>query len=105
MERAYIPMSVWLFRPIRGHARCAGHPRFCTCKSTRSRPVEHPDQWSRQERRFLRSSLRQWRLAVLGLVAVPSALLIRPDGYVAWASNDGLAEGTAMSSDTKTAVA
>jgi hypothetical protein len=46
---------------------------------------------------------------VLGLVAVPSALLIRPDGYVAWASsdgsNDGLAEATAMRLDTKTAVA
>lgn len=52
---------------------------------------------------------RQWRLPVLGLVPVPAALLIRPDGYVAWASSeasiDGLAEATAMWSDTKTAVA
>ena len=42
---------------------------------------------------------------MLGLVAIPSALMIWPDGYAAWASNDGLAEATAMWSDTKTAVA
>jgi FAD binding domain len=38
----------------------------------------------------------QWRLPVLGWRPVPPALLIRPDGYVAWASprgsDDGLAE-------------
>jgi hypothetical protein len=56
---------------------------FGSSKPTRFRPVERPDQRSRQEHRFLRSSLRQWRLPVLGLVAVPSALLIRLDGYVA----------------------
>ena len=71
--------------------------------------MERPDQRSRQERRFPTSSLRQGGLPVLGLVAVPSVLLIRPDGYLAWAasdgSNDGLAEATAMWSDTKTAVA
>jgi hypothetical protein len=45
------------------------------------------------------SPTRQWRLPVLGWVPVPSALLIRPDGYVAWvssdASTDGLAEAAA----------
>jgi hypothetical protein len=82
---------------------------FGSSKPTRFSPVERPDQRSRQELRFPRSSLRQWRLAVLGLVAVPSALLIRPDSYVAWTSSDGsnhgLCEATAMWSDTKTAVA
>jgi 3-(3-hydroxy-phenyl)propionate hydroxylase len=37
-----------------------------------------------------------WELPVLGAVAAPAAVLIRPDGYVAWATpsdapgNDGL---------------
>lgn len=35
-----------------------------------------------------RSAVRQWRLPALGWIPVPSALLIRPDGYVAWASTD-----------------
>jgi hypothetical protein len=26
----------------------------------------------------------QWELPVLGVVAAPTAVLIRPDGYVAW---------------------
>ena len=38
---------------------------------------------------------RQWRLPVLGWVPVPSALLIRPDGYVAWVSSDGSTDGLA----------
>jgi hypothetical protein len=62
---------------------------FGSSEPTRSRPVERPDQRSRQDRRFPTSSLRQWRLPVLGLVAVPSVLLIRPDGYVARAFGDG----------------
>ncbi|HEY3504121.1 MAG TPA: FAD-dependent monooxygenase [Actinocatenispora sp.] len=30
-----------------------------------------------------------WRLPVLGTVATPTAVLVRPDGYVAWAAADG----------------
>jgi 3-(3-hydroxy-phenyl)propionate hydroxylase len=33
-------------------------------------------------------TVRQWRLPVVGWVDVPSALLIRPDGHVAWVSSD-----------------
>jgi hypothetical protein len=36
-----------------------------------------------------------WNLPVLGLVPAPSAVLVRPDGYVAWVgqgSDSGLAE-------------
>ena len=33
-----------------------------------------------------------WQLPVLGPVAAPSAVLIRPDGYVAWVS-DGTLQG------------
>jgi hypothetical protein len=36
-----------------------------------------------------------WELPVLGTVATPTALLIRPDGYVAWmgdATQPGLAD-------------
>ena len=28
-----------------------------------------------------------WELPVIGVVAAPTAVLIRPDGYVAWAGN------------------
>jgi 3-(3-hydroxy-phenyl)propionate hydroxylase len=40
-----------------------------------------------------RCTVGQWRLPVLGWLPVPAALLIRPDGYVAWASADGSDEG------------
>jgi hypothetical protein len=33
-----------------------------------------------------------WELPVLGVVAAPSAVLVRPDGYVAWVGN-GTDEG------------
>lgn len=36
----------------------------------------------------------QWELPALGLVAAPAALLIRPDGYVAWVG-DGTTRGLA----------
>jgi 3-(3-hydroxy-phenyl)propionate hydroxylase len=36
----------------------------------------------------------QWELPVLGIVSAPSAVLIRPDGYVAWAGNGTDAELT-----------
>ena len=34
----------------------------------------------------------EWELPVLGAVAAPAAVLIRPDGYVAWVG-DGTDEG------------
>ena len=33
-----------------------------------------------------------WELPVLGAVSAPEAVLIRPDGYVAWAGGEGLAD-------------
>jgi hypothetical protein len=39
-----------------------------------------------------------WELPVLGVVEAPSAVLIRPDGYVAWVgdgTDTGLAEARA----------
>jgi NAD(P)-dependent dehydrogenase (short-subunit alcohol dehydrogenase family) len=35
-----------------------------------------------------RCPTRRWRLPVIGWVDVLSALLIRPDGYISWASSD-----------------
>ncbi|MDX8150141.1 FAD-dependent monooxygenase [Patulibacter brassicae] len=34
-----------------------------------------------------------WELPVLGAVAAPTGLLVRPDGYVAWVGGDGRATG------------
>ncbi len=39
------------------------------------------------------SAVRRWRLPVIGWAPVPAALLIRPDGHVAWASQDGSPDG------------
>ena len=38
-------------------------------------------------------TVRQWRLPVLGWCPVPRALLVRPDGYITWASADGSSDG------------
>jgi 2-polyprenyl-6-methoxyphenol hydroxylase-like FAD-dependent oxidoreductase len=39
------------------------------------------------------SAVRRWRLPVIGWVPLPAALLIRPDGHVAWVSQDGSTDG------------
>jgi 2-polyprenyl-6-methoxyphenol hydroxylase-like FAD-dependent oxidoreductase len=38
-------------------------------------------------------TVASWRLPVLGWVEVPAALLVRPDGYVAWAGDAGSTQG------------
>jgi hypothetical protein len=37
-----------------------------------------------------------WELPVLGQVAAPTAVLIRPDGYVAWVGESGDGTDTAL---------
>jgi hypothetical protein len=51
----------------------------------------HP--WADRVRRFDARSTGAWEIPVLGAVEEPSAVLIRPDGYVAWVgagTDDGL---------------
>lgn len=48
--------------------------------------------WADRVRRIDARYTGIWELPVLGTVAAPTAVLIRPDGYVAWAS-DGTDEG------------
>jgi 3-(3-hydroxy-phenyl)propionate hydroxylase len=40
--------------------------------------------WSERVRSINAEYAGEWELPVLGIVAAPSAVLIRPDGYVAW---------------------
>jgi 3-(3-hydroxy-phenyl)propionate hydroxylase len=51
--------------------------------------------WSKRVRRVDAAYTGVWELPVLGVVPAPKALLIRPDGYVAWVgagSTEGLAD-------------
>ncbi len=52
-------------------------------------PESHLDtsQWLDPARHIDATYTGVWELPVLGVVPPPSALLIRPDGYVAWAGN------------------
>jgi hypothetical protein len=49
--------------------------------------------WADRVRRVDARYAGVWELPVLGAVRAPSAVLIRPDGYVAWVSDGGTDEG------------
>jgi 3-(3-hydroxy-phenyl)propionate hydroxylase len=49
--------------------------------------------WADRVRRVDARYEGPWELPVIGAVAAPTAVLIRPDGYVAWARVDGSDEG------------
>jgi 3-(3-hydroxy-phenyl)propionate hydroxylase len=51
-------------------------------------------RWSKRVQYVDAQYAGKWELPVLGEVAAPAAVLVRPDGYVAWAG-DGTAEGLA----------
>src|SRR3954469_7271822 len=48
--------------------------------------------WADRVRRVAATYLGEWELPVLGPVSAPTAVLIRPDGYVAWVG-DGTSHG------------
>ena len=53
------------------------------------------DPWAGRVRRIEATAAGPWELPVLGTVTAPSAVLIRPDGYVAWVgggTQQGLAD-------------
>jgi hypothetical protein len=50
------------------------------------------DPWAAGVQRIDARTTDAWELPVLGAVSAPKAVLIRPDGYVAWAG-DGTAHG------------
>ena len=47
-----------------------------------------PTSWDDHLRRLDATTTDTWELPVIGRVAPPSAVLVRPDGYVAWAGTD-----------------
>jgi 3-(3-hydroxy-phenyl)propionate hydroxylase len=54
-----------------------------------------PNPWSERVKRIVGTCSGPWELPIVGSVQPPSALLVRPDGYVAWAgtgTSDGLHE-------------
>lgn len=44
-------------------------------------------QWADRVQLIDASYTGEWELPVLGVVSAPTAVLIRPDGYVAWVGN------------------
>jgi hypothetical protein len=56
-------------------------------------------QWASRVRVVDAKCFAAWELPVLGAVTAPTALLIRPDGYVAWVGDEtqlGLAEALTL---------
>jgi 3-(3-hydroxy-phenyl)propionate hydroxylase len=54
-----------------------------------------PSPWSERVKHIVGTSPDPWELPIVGTVEAPSAVLVRPDGHVAWAGTgtyDGLEE-------------
>ena len=67
-------------------------PLFLTFESSDRFAVS---PWPERVKRIIAESTGSWELPVIGTVAAPDAVLIRPDGYVAWVGegeNAGLVE-------------
>ena len=81
----------------RGCTSCCTTPGRCCSTSGRAvPPTSHPTIG--RLRRVDATYDGAWELPVLGAVTAPAAVLIRPDGYVAWAGelgDPGLADALA----------
>jgi hypothetical protein len=79
-------------RPRRG-SWLPAYGRCCPCGSYDARPVllnlSEPGgfdiaPWADRVRLIDAEYVRKWELPALGAVTAPTAVLIRPEGYVAW---------------------
>ena len=68
--------------PQRVFACCTRRGRSCSTSVSPARSTSR--RWADRVRRVDARYDGTWELPVLGAVAAPAAVLIRPDGYVAW---------------------
>ena len=89
---AACPISTWPPPTVRcGCSPCCTEPARC-CSTSASRAASGTGPWADRVQLVDASYDGVWELPVIGTVSAPAAVLVRPDGYVAWAG-DGAQTG------------